>query len=581
MRNDSPAPVLAAHGASDSRLAWHLPVLLGAAFSVLYLLTQVGNVGDTDDVYYFAYLIENFPINYVGDPRLLLYKSSMQWAYHALHLLGWSISGLELLRGFSALCGGAALAVLWWLLERDLGVTRRAALAAVVLLGASYGFWRYAIEAEVYVPSTLLLLIALRWFYRLERRPDSGAVALLPLALFSGAAVLFYQPNVIPLALAFLLLNLRQTRCCGLMVYAGVAAAVVIGGYWIGYVVYKTHPLGLATFEEFLRQRSLEFVVWPFDLRNFIQATLGGALILWHDILSSNWIFAHDWIGQDVQRMFAYEWFFEKQYTARQAGWLAVAPLVLIPLVTLLGIWVLVRAYPYALARVRDRRVGVYVAWLLVSGLIIWRLNPYGPEAWIMLLTPLMIVLAVVVIEPAIQRGGGRIVAWLVVGVAAHNAIGGIAIIHDSLSEYAVAKTQWVLENAAPKDVVLVVDDNPLFMTLNYRANAIIVPLVLEATPVIAEALVTGRWRVRLASELSKDFRVVVLADLFRETLANGHRIIFPSDFFEGSRRRQFESINLHELDMLDRLRSQLTPVWSAPELGTLYVLDKPLVPAR
>ena len=113
-----------------------LPVFL--AFSALYLSTWVGNVGDTDDVYYFAYLVENFPLNYVGDPRLMLYKGLMQWLYHGLHAMDVAISGLQLMRGFSAICGGLVVVVFFQLLARDLKVHVFAAATATALLALSY-----------------------------------------------------------------------------------------------------------------------------------------------------------------------------------------------------------------------------------------------------------------------------------------------------------------------------------------------------------------------------------------------------------------------------------------------------------
>ena len=560
---------------------WYLVVLVYLFFSALYLLTWVGNVGDTDDVYYFAYLVENFPVNYVGDPRLLLYKAAMQWGYLGINLAELPITGLQLMRAFSALCGGAIVIVFYQMLVRDLKIHVIAAAAATMFLVMSYGFWRYAIEAEVYIPSILLLLIALRWFYHLENKVEVGPFAMVPLGVFSGIVVLFYQPNAIPLALAFTLMMLRRGRCCGLIVYGLVAGVIVIGGYWLGFKIYTTHPLGLETFQQFLAQRSLEFVVWPFDKENIIRATLGSILILTHDLVSANWLFAHDWVALDVKQLFAYEWFVEKQYTARQGGWLIYPPLLLLPLLGLLSLWLIIRAFPYGFKALVQQKTLPYLVWLLFSGLVVWRLNPYGPEAWIMLLPPLVVVLTILVIQPAVMNGVRKPLLAMVLIVVAHNAMSGIGIIHDHLSEYAVAKTQWILDNAGENDAVLIVDDNPLFMTMNYRSNAVILPLVLEATPIIAEGLLSGKWRVKLASELSKDFRVVMLDEFFAKTLREGNRVIFTSDFFEGSRRRQYSTMSDKELALLDELRSRLTEVWHDDELGSIYVMDKPLSPVR
>lgn len=560
-----------------ARGRWYTVIPVFGAFAALYLTTWVGNVGDTDDVYYFSFLVENFPLNYVGDPRLMLYKAWMQWAYHGFHLFDIKITGIELMRGFSALCGAAAVIVFFQMLARDLKVHVIAAAVATLLLAFSYGYWRYAIEAEVYVPAILMLLIALRWFYHLDEKEQIPGFSLLMLGLFSGITVLFYQPNAIPLALAFTIMLIRRQRCCSLIAYGVVVGAVILGGYWGGYQVYSTHPMGVETFQDFLAQRSLEFVVWPFDEENIIRATLGSVLILSHDLLAANWLFAHDWVSLDIKQLFAYEWFVEKQYAASVAGWKVQPPLVILPIVALILLWLTIRAFPFGFKALFAHKALPYLVWVLFSGLVVWRLNPYGPEAWIMLLPPIVVVFTLFILNPAVEKGVRYPLLALVVLTIAHNAISGIGIIHDRLSEYAVAKTQWILDNANEKDVVLIVDDNPLFMTMTYRSKAMVLPVVLEAAPIIAEGVLRGRWRVKLASELSKDFRVVMMDDLFKKTLEEGNRVIFTSDFFEGSRRRQYEHLSDSELDMLDQLRSKLKLVWEDDQLGAVYVLDKPL----
>lgn len=558
---------------------WYAVLPVFGVFATLYLTTWVDNVGDTDDVYFFSYWVENFAMTFVGDPRLMAYKSLMQALYHGFAGIGIPIGGLELLRGFSALCGGLVVVVFYRLLACDLKVHVYAAATGALLLASSYGFWRYAIEAEVYVPAILLLLIALRWFYRLDEKDAFTPLQVLPLGVFCGLAVLFYQPNAIPLGFAFTLLMLRQGRCCGLMVYALVGAAVVLGGYYLGFRIFQTHPQGMESFLAYVQSRSEEFRLWEFNLQNAQYAALGSLAIITHDLVSANWLFAHQWLGQAVHELFAYNWLIEKRYAAEYAGWLAYLPLFVLPVLLLLVGRIVWRAFPFGFAALRSPRVVLLLVWLLVNGLVVWRLNPHGPEAWIMLLPPLLIVLTLLFVEPAVQRGVRHALLAMLLLLAAHNAFSGIAIIHDRLSEYAVAKMQWILDNAGPNDAVLIVDDNPLFMTMNYRSNATILPLVLEATPIISEGLLTGHWRVRLGSELSRDLRVVMLDEHFAATLARGHRIIFTSDFFEGSRRRDISGLSESDRQWLERLRSQLTVVWSDEQLGTVYVLDKPLSP--
>ena len=48
---------------------WPTTGLLFLLIFAFYLATAAGNISETDDVYAFAYRAENFPVNYLSDPR--------------------------------------------------------------------------------------------------------------------------------------------------------------------------------------------------------------------------------------------------------------------------------------------------------------------------------------------------------------------------------------------------------------------------------------------------------------------------------------------------------------------------------
>jgi hypothetical protein len=110
--------------------------------------------------------------------------------------LGWTGGAERPLQVMNALAGALGAALFAALAGRMLPQTPRTAGAlAGLLLGASYAYWYFAIEVEVYTIAAVLLVVALWLMLLLARRPTPGlAVAL---GVIQGLAVLFHQTNVL------------------------------------------------------------------------------------------------------------------------------------------------------------------------------------------------------------------------------------------------------------------------------------------------------------------------------------------------------------------------------------------------
>jgi hypothetical protein len=115
------------------------------------------------------------------------------------------------------------------------------AAAGALLLGASYAFWYYAVEVEVYTIACLFLVLALALLLALLRRPTPSLAAAL--GATQGMAVLFHQTNVllaIP-ALAAIYLGSRQQADgrgrllpAPLLAAYGAPLALIVGGAYLG-----------------------------------------------------------------------------------------------------------------------------------------------------------------------------------------------------------------------------------------------------------------------------------------------------------------------------------------------------------
>jgi hypothetical protein len=215
-----------------------IPALL---FAALYLLTLTSV--HTFDALSYILDVDRKPWRELFHPHHLAYGPLGAGIRLAASSLGWEGSAERLLQAANALAGGLGAGLFAALLARLTGRWQAAALGAL-LLGASYAYWYYTVEVEVYTIAALFLIAALRLMLELAQRPTPRLA--LGLGAIQGLAILFHQTNVLlslP-ALAALGMGLRATPATGarpwtglalLLAYAAPPALLVGGAYlWVG-----------------------------------------------------------------------------------------------------------------------------------------------------------------------------------------------------------------------------------------------------------------------------------------------------------------------------------------------------------
>ena len=564
--------------------AWRPGALCFVLLAGFYLLTAAGNLGETDDVYAFAYRAEHFTLGHLSDPRLMLYHIAMRLLFLASQALGLDVSALVLMRAVSALSAAGALLLVLRIAYADLKVGLPAAFLTAAVLAVCYGFWRYAAEAEVYLPAILLILLVFRGLTRLSAEDGAGGLVTRLLAAagwgaFAGASVLFYQPAVIPLFFAFPLLLTRRRDFAPLCGYLLAGGAVVCAGYVIGFLAYWQGAPNLAGFISFLSQRSGEFIVPPLSLHTVVVSMIRAAFALGHDIVSANWIFAFDPVTDLIRRAFSNNVITEEIFLAKRAGALAMGAGVTLVLFAVAGAGLLIKARPFAgapgwRALVAERRVLTLLAWAAINGAIIGRLNPAGVEAWIVVLVPLCLLLGVFAIRPAVARGGAR---WAVAFAAAlflHNAVGGMALVSDPAGEYDREKGAWVIAEAEPRDLVVIAGNAGLVETLRYLSPAQVALIAVGDAPELAEGLLDRDLSGLHALTQGRDFDDALLRSLLRETARAGGRVILFDEFFQApaAARGGFWP----GLDKLQALRASAQKVYDSDGAGATYVVLPP-----
>lgn len=498
-------------------------------FIGFYFVTSTGNLSETDDVYAFVFRTENFPFTQVSDPRLMLYHMLMRGLYLLVNtftgLIDWHVNALQTMRLFSIVCAGFALYLLFKIMVQHFRLNRKSALLGTLVLAFSYGFWRYAAEAEVYIPAIMFIL----WVFEGLLRDKNTLTLIVLLGAVAGLTVLFYQPAVIPLFFAFPFLLLNRASLQRLMLYLFVGGITVVSGYLWGFSLYWETPFSIEAFREFLSQRSEEFVVPTLSVSTVVFSIARSFFSLTHDFATANWVFASQPVLEFVNRMFPQNVIAEEIYLASQVGW-RIYPLVVTQ--SALGLIVFTLLYQ-GIRRIKklkiDRKLLVVLLWTGVNGAIIGRLNPAGLEAWIMVFPPLVLLVSVIVLSRVSDKYFRLGVAglWLLL---LHNFFGGISLVMDGDYELHRVKGEWVINQASEKDLVVVSGDAGFAETLRYLSAAEVI--YVSVYDQIGAHIHTDTIGDITAQTWGRDFSGHSVAEKLTTALNRGGRVIVFEEFF-------------------------------------------------
>ena len=323
----------------------------------------------------------------------------------------------------------------------------------------------------------------------------------------------------------------------------------------------------------FLSQRSNEFMVPPLSLKTIIVSMVRSAFALTHDFVSANWIFGLEPAVLLINKAFSNNVVVEEIFLARRAGFLVSLPiLTLLPLV-----WVVYRiavtAWPLPLKTCINRPCLAVVVWTVLYAAVVGRLNPAGIEAWIMALPPLIILLAILVLENCIKLDKHRIVAILVTLIFFHNAMGGMALVTNPANEYDRVKGEWAIENASEHDLIIVTDNAGLAESLRYLSNANVALLRSFDAANISTILLGDAPQFVRAKTYGRDFGGQSLRDMVAATHAAGGRIILFDNFF--TNRKLFSGSHTELPKPMRDLKERSSLVYQSADAGATYVLDK------
>lgn len=438
-----------------TRLGLSIRALAGifAALVLFYGVTLPGNTIEAIDGYDYALAAETIPMANSHDTRSILFHKINRAVYLAASTIAPGVRAYTVLRWESILAAAGALILFARLMVVGFGLTPIAAWIGAAILGASYGFWRYALEVEVYAPSTFLMLATLNMIVDAEEQRPGRLYGLVPAGLFGGLTALYYQPNAIALFLAAPVFLLSRRTFWRFAVYGATATAVVVAGLCIAYKFRESAPLSFQTLLAFINDRGDEFPAPAVSLWSFGQ----GGLAVAHDLISTHWLYGFDsvtrWLEQKIPgRFYRFE---ETMYAAQYSPWLIkLAPLALAAFCGAVAM-VCVAAWR-GRGRLPHPRLFLFmIAWFVLHGLITLKLDPSTEEAWIISITPLIALFTVAVIAPACAAGGQRYAMAAAGLLLILNYTGGIGLYRDGAHERRRIAMAYLETNAKPGDVLV------------------------------------------------------------------------------------------------------------------------------
>ncbi|MDF7807621.1 DUF2723 domain-containing protein [Pontiellaceae bacterium B12219] len=452
----------------------------------LYTLTAPQNHSEAEDVYDFALRVEQGHFADQAGVNRVLALPMFGRVYRAAQAVGYSGRAFPFMIFMNRLLAVGCFFLFYRLLSYcgrpacssdvsaegiEANVPPEKKLQTTLLFAFSYGFWRYANEAETYILASLLVLVA--WNLVLsssslvhgetpsDRCHISAAqevnfkLQFVLCSLISALGILVHLLNLIPLLLIIPLFYLLSKEWKKALLHGALTGLLVIAGYavcapWLDFSALgaQHHAAeGGITFSNFLR----------------------GGIAFGQNLISANFLFGFESFRELLAMLFPSRMLDEEFYMAsKMARWI---PGIGVATLSLLVFWCL-----WLAGKIFGNKDGLLkiqipkpltislLIWLMLYALAVIRTEAGSPELWIMALIPFWWL-----VGPLLK---GRSAWVLVILLFAHNLIGGLLPVMSQDSDYHAKKSAWLLEHISEEDLVLTSYEPILIFYLNYYCPA-------------------------------------------------------------------------------------------------------------
>ena len=441
-----------------------------------YTSTLPLNQSESYDCINYSLFAENFPLGTAPDSRNILFHVVNRSLVVASQWLGLEARAMELIMGISLIAGAASIVLFARLMRKEFGVSSFSAWTGALFLGLTYGFWRYTGAVEVYVPSIFLILCSLTLMFKSLQDTKPNLRTLCAASVLAGVAVLYYQPNVLPLFVAAPILFYARSRWFGFASYSVVGGLVVFAGIVASFVAINGSPPSSNDLLSFLSARNHEFR----DRPSLFIAMTKSILAFGHDLYAAHWTrtlapvrTALDPLIPGCTYNFNVVVFAGKGIEA----FTAIAAVLFVPIALLFARISWIASKKWNLAR-PNLPTCFLLGWLVTIVSVVGTIDAGSFEAWIPMLVPFAGLLTVWFIEPCVQMERKRIIVLLLLSTLIYNFFGGALIWRNTQGDYFLHRTAWIRQELTEDDTVLFNEfDYRIVDYLNYYSEARIVHL--------------------------------------------------------------------------------------------------------
>lgn len=433
--------------------------LLAFVLIEIFLFTFFpGNRMEADDAFWYAASIRDNDFIDLFNPRFFLFLPLLKCAYEFLLLLGIHIDAYFFICSVNVFFSALTLLLLYDILRVNLKIELWKALFLVALLAVSYGFWRYSVEAEVYILAMFFVLLTLKLFFLWEHQPSLQHLLLV--GLVASFATLLYKPNFIPVFLIFPLLLLYRKKYLHFIMYNLFGAIIIVGSFLIAYLQINVDS---------------SFLMYLFGGANEpIGSPAGSLFVIASNMLSVLWIFSWGDVVSFITEYFPHKVVEEEVYLAQQVVGLETYFLLLV-LLAIVGIlfFLLVSAIKRRrqFSSTEFRVMALVILWLVLYSIFLLVMDPTSNEPWLMIQIPLIIFFGLIFIQPL--KGAQLKIAYvLLLLIFINNTVGGMSLLQEQEYDYNFQKSKWLMASATPNDAIITYGPMSLIRYLRYKTPA-------------------------------------------------------------------------------------------------------------
>lgn len=435
---------------APGRLAAWVPVTVPfCLLCAFYFAVGVTNRSEAMDSLFFAADAEVAPFWTNHDARMMLYYLVNRTVVRASAGLGFDLDVYTVLGLLGSAFAAGSVILLYRVLNSAYRLTAISSAAGAATLGFSYGFMRYANEAEVYIGAIFLTLVCLSWLFHVLAKPSLTPSQATLLGVIGGIAVTYYQPVALALFFAGAILFIARGYIFQYLAYGAAGVLTYVSLLVLALWAERGHEPAVADLGALLLSRSDEFDPPPFGLTTFLKAAMAGL----HDVFSTTSLYAvsaleHVFRAHIVTYFQVDDLFFAANNYPLGGAAIATFCLALGWFSYLCVSALRQRRWPEL-----DSHIVFAFAWLLLASLVNIILNPGEKEVWIIALVPVTILISACIYSPLAAKPWrlGVMVAILL----AHNLIGGLLIFRNDAGDRYGLKTAWLRQNSAKGDWLL------------------------------------------------------------------------------------------------------------------------------